>query len=217
MAVEEYHHHVQDEYSPPEFEKEGFHCPHCDTFAHQHWSQLYDGSNFAKNPEIHSSKCTRCNKRCYWINEEMIFPRQSVAPRPHEDMPDEVKEDYLEARNVVGSSPRAAAALLRLALEKLLNELGAEGGSIHAMIGDLVESGKIDERIQKALDSVRVIGNESVHPGELDMDDDEETALVLFELLNTVVRTTITEDRIISETYGRLPDPKKKGIDDRDS
>jgi len=208
---------MQDEYSPPEFKKGGFHCPHCDTFAHQSWNQLSIRGTFAQNPEIYSSKCNRCDNRCYWIDEDIIYPRKSIAPQPHEDMPESVEEDYLEARSIVQSSPRAAAALLRLALEKLLNDLDAEGGTVNSMIGNLVESGRIDRRIQMALDSVRVIGNESVHPGQLDMDDDEETALILFDLLNTIVRTTITEERIISETYESLPENKKEGIENRDS
>jgi len=49
----------------------------------------------------------------------MIHPRKLTAPIPHSDMPDDVKEIYEEARNISDISPRAAAALLRVALEKL--------------------------------------------------------------------------------------------------
>ncbi len=75
-------------------------------------------------------------------------------------------------------------------------------------IGYLVSNG-LPEQIQKALDSVRVIGNESVHPGEIDLEDDPETAITLFELLNIVIEFTITQDKKITEK-------KKSGIINRD-
>lgn len=53
----------------------------------------------------------------------MIFPSGSNIPMPHTDMPESVKEIYNEAREIASNSPRAAAALLRLALEKLTEEL----------------------------------------------------------------------------------------------
>ena len=49
----------------------------------------------------------------------MIFPSGSTIPMAHTDMPESVKEIYDEAREIAGQSPRAAAALLRLALEKI--------------------------------------------------------------------------------------------------
>jgi hypothetical protein len=40
------------------------------------------------------------------------------------------------------------------------------------------------------LDSVRVIGNETVHPGTMDMRDDHDTAIKLFGLANLIVDET---------------------------
>jgi len=37
------------------------------------------------------------------------------------------------------------------------------------------------------MDSLRVIGNNAVHPGEMDLTDDTEAASALFNLLNFVV------------------------------
>lgn len=148
----------------------------------------------------------------------MIFPHQSTAPMPSEDMPMSVKADYMEARSIVDDSPRAATALLRLAIEKLLSdELEAEGDSIYNMIGDLVENNRVDDKIQKAYDSVRVYGNESVHPGRIDMRDDVETAQRLFQLVNVIIKSTIQEDKLIDEMYEEIPASKKEGIESRDS
>ena len=49
----------------------------------------------------------------------MLIPANSTAPMPNVDMPKCVKELYEEARGIVNKSPRGAAALLRLALDKL--------------------------------------------------------------------------------------------------
>jgi hypothetical protein len=92
---------------------------------------------------------------------------------PHPDLPDDIKEDYEEARSIVSRSPRSVAALLRLAVDKLLdwiieekNLLEGNKKDINAKIKLLVENGLRPE-LQKAFDSVRIVGNHSVHPGQL--------------------------------------------------
>jgi hypothetical protein len=147
----------------------------------------------------------------------MIYPQASSAPNPTDDMPDEVREDFSEARQIVDDSPKAAAALLRLAMEKLVQDLtGDDDQSLYAGIGELVDEGRIDERIQKALDSVRVTGNDYVHAGEIYRPDDRETALRLFELVNVIVELTITREKMIEEAYDEIPENKMDGIEQRD-
>ncbi|WP_218120855.1 DUF4145 domain-containing protein [Halovenus aranensis] len=147
----------------------------------------------------------------------MIYPQASSAPKPTEDMPDGVREDFSEARQIVDDSPKAAAALLRLAMEKLVQDLtGDEDQSLYSGIGELVDEGRIDERIQKALDSVRVTGNDYVHAGEIYNPDDRDTALRLFELVNVIVELTITREKMIEEAYDEIPENKMDGIKQRD-
>lgn len=162
------------------------------------------------------SKCSHCGKYAFWIEDNMIFPRVSLAPLPSDDMPEDVKADYLEAMSVVETSPRASSALLRLALQKLMPHLGEKGQNIDGDIGNLVKKG-LPPEVQKALDLVRVIGNESVHPGILDLEDDKETAYTLFKLLNFIVDDRITRKKEIDDLYCKLPPSKLKGIENRDS
>ncbi|GAH31873.1 unnamed protein product [marine sediment metagenome] len=145
----------------------------------------------------------------------MIYPEASNAPLPSEDLPADVKEDFREARKVVNASPRSAAALLRLALQKLMIELGEKGKNLDDDIGNLVKKG-LPEKIQKALDVVRVIGNNAVHPGQIDLRDDAETAIVLFELLNMIAESQIAQPKRVDEIFGRLPEEAKKHIKKRD-
>jgi hypothetical protein len=86
---------------------------------------------------------------------------------------------------VFGASPRSSAALLRLAIQKLCKHLGFPGDNINADIKAMVGQG-LAVQVQRALDIVRVIGNEQVHPGVLDVRDDPEMATRLFELVNFI-------------------------------
>jgi hypothetical protein len=140
----------------------------------------------------------------------------STAPLPYDDMPSDVKEDFLEAREVVEISPRSAAALLRLALQKLMKHLGQKGEKINTDIGELVKAG-LPVKIKLALDSLRIYGNYAVHPGEIDLKDDRETALKLFTLLNLIVYDRITQPKEIEELFNRLPESKTRGVKNRDN
>ena len=95
--------------------------------------------------------------------------------------------------------------------------LGATENKIDDAIGQLVKEGKIGLDVQKALDSLRVIGNESVLPGIMDMKDDFETAIALFNVLNIIVERTISYDKQIEELWGKIPNSKKEHIKKRDT
>ncbi len=145
----------------------------------------------------------------------MIYPTGSIAPLPSEDMPEDVKADFNEARAIVQASPRAAAALLRLALQKLTIHLGGKGKNLNEDIKNLVKKG-LPPKVERALDVVRVIGNNAVHPGKIDLRDDLDTAILLFELLNMIVDTMITQPRRVDEIYNKLPEGVRKAIEKRD-
>eukprot|EP01031_Cornospumella_fuschlensis_P049643 gene49643-60771_t len=82
---------------------------------------------------------------------------------PNPDLPENVLSIYNEAANIVNSSPRGALALLRLAIQELCINLGESGKDLNKDIGNLVSKGLLPD-VQKALDVVRVIGNNAVHP-----------------------------------------------------
>ena len=128
------------------------------------------------------ARCSHCYDTTIWFGEQLVWPRIGSAPLPNADMPGDVRGDYSEASTILDLSPRGAAALLRLAVQKLCAHLGEKGKNINEDIASLVAKG-LDPRVQQALDTVRVIGNEAVHPGVMDLRDDRATAERLFGLV----------------------------------
>lgn len=145
----------------------------------------------------------------------MIFPDSSLAPLPNPDLPVDIIADFEEARCIVQRSPRGAAALFRLCIQKLCVHLGETGKNINADIASLVKKG-LNPKIQKSLDIVRVIGNESVHPGKIDLRDQPQTAVQLATLINVIADAMITQPKLVDELYAKLPEAKREEINKRD-
>jgi hypothetical protein len=166
---------------------------------------------------ISFSRCYSCDGIAVWRADELIYPQNTLSIAPNAEMPPDVLADFLEANEILDKSPRGAAALLRLCVQKLLVHLGGKGKNINDDIGNLVEKG-LDKRIQKALDVVRVVGNNAVHPGQIDLRDDKQIATQLFGLVNVIVETLIAQPKHIEEMYETVvPDSVKAQIEKRDS
>jgi hypothetical protein len=160
--------------------------------------------------------CTACRNVTIWKGAVMVYPAvQDFGPAPAHDMPEDIKADFNEARAIAARSPRGATALLRLGVQKLCKALGERGENINHDIGKLVARG-LDAGIQEALDSVRVLGNSAVHPGEIDLKDDLQTAESLMELVNYIVDAMITQPKKRQALYARLPATAQAAIEKRD-
>lgn len=211
---------MSENYTPPSFKEAGFNCPHCGVFAHQEWYEVsleekLGLEDVSPSEKITLSQCEKCSKYAVWINEEMIYPYASDVPLPLEDMPEGVKSDYLEARRLVGESPRSAAALLRMAIHDLITQLGESEEDIDESVENLKKKG-LEEKMERALESVRVIGDEAVPPGQIDTRDDAETASILFNLLNLIVEALITQPRKVDELLEKLPGKRRRASRKRD-
>jgi hypothetical protein len=131
-------------------------------------------------------------------------------------MPNDIKADYEEARAILSASTRGACALLRLVVQKLCINLGEPGKDLNTDIGRLVKRGLLPH-VQQALDAVRFIGNEAVHPGTIDLKDDPATATALFGAINLIVEQLITAPKNAAALYAALPETKVAAIEKRDS
>ena len=212
-------------YTAPEFKKEAFNCPHCRAFAHMKWQSK-------ESSVYYQAICDHCKKDSFWrvtqINGSalnngfmvnigtMLYPDVGPAPLPAEDMPEDVKEDYEEAARIFIKSPRGAAALLRLGLQKLCIHLGEEGKNINADIRSLVMKRKLSGVAIKVADTLRITGNNAVHPGQISDEDFDSLAGNMFGLLNAIVEETITKPKTWNNYYEQLPENARNAAEAQD-
>jgi len=69
----------------------------------------------------------------------------------------------------------------------------------------------------KVADTVRITGNNAVHPGEMSDEDFDQVAAKLFELLNFIVRKGISEPRELEALYNMTPEGPRKAAEDKDA
>ena len=197
-------------------------CPYCHVYAQFDWNFKQEIKSEKHKYKLIVAKCTSCYSDSVWFqnlqtNEDvLVFPNYpSKLADPNPDMPDDIKQIYVEAAKVLNDSPRASAALSRLAIDKLTKELSNKS-SLDKRIGDLVSKG-LPTKLQQAFDIVRIIGNNAVHPGEIDLSDNQEMAKSLLSLLNMITDNLITQPNQIDKFYNSLPERQLKHIEKRDS
>lgn len=218
-------------YTAPDVDLPSFHCPHCGAFAQMRKALLEPKQLTFSEEAFQITRCGACHKDAVWrgkashipggialnIREpKLIYPTLAMAPMPNADMPDDIAATYLEARDVLSASPRAAAALLRLCIQQICVFKGLPGKKLNDDIGTLVSQG-LPNQVQMALDAVRVVGNNAVHPGELTASDTQAMASSLFELVNLVAEELISRPKRIEALYQRLPAGALASIERRDA
>lgn len=215
-----------NKYTKPYFEGKAFNCPHCGAYSSMQWNAFLRKDNlnrtFIKQIEGYSfwnSTCFNCKRSAIWYlkdeNPKIFFPREATIP-PEENMPENIKEIYEEASLVLGDSPRAACALLRLASQELMKYLKEniqryselKLGNIKNDIEEIINIGNFyqdqKEMLEKAMNSVRLIGNKASHPSELDINDNPEIANTLFAMINFIVGEIITKPKEREERLNKL-------------
>lgn len=208
----------------PSFKLKAFTCVHsdCQTLSTMGWTAVSGnlGSGWESFP-LWVCRCNHCRKISVWgTNSDesagiLIVPATLSSPDAHENLPEDCRRDFEEARQICSKSPRGAAAILRLCLQKLLVHLGGKGEHIDTDIKTLVTLG-LDPHIQQALDVIRVTGNNAVHPLEMNLEDDHDSVLVLFEMINFIVEERISRPQKTQSRFANLPEKARVAIEKRD-
>ncbi|WP_275387492.1 DUF4145 domain-containing protein [Xenorhabdus bovienii] len=187
-------------------------------------------SLFLNEAEVNLQKaqCCVCKQDSVWLTKnhslqnivhttgEIIHPNQTDIAPPENDMPDDIKEDYNEAASIFSRSPRGAAALLRLGLQKLCKHLGEKGENINEDIRALAAKNTLPPDVIKVPDMVRIAGNNAVHPGEMNDEDFVHIASKLFGLLNFIVKKGIVEPKELQSLYERMPEKPRQSAETAD-
>jgi hypothetical protein len=160
--------------------------------------------------------CSACDHFTLWVRKKMTYPKITMVSPPNIDLNDDIKSLYNEASSILMDSPKGATALLRLALQKLLVQVGKNGKNINDDIKSLVAGG-LSPKIQQALDLLRVVGNNAVHPGQINLDDNNEIAQKLFGILNFIADELISKPKELENLYSNLiPASTQEHIKKRD-
>lgn len=205
-------------------------CPCCHASTGWNISTLQDFKDYRIAFPI-ANYCQVCKRYFYDICElkidnthsrkyefTRIWPTSTPAdiPPPNPDMPAECHKLYNGAALVFNHSPRTAGALLRLCLQVLLTEAKIEGKTIDLQIQNLIKSGE-DPMNVLCMDICRILGNECVHPGIINLNEEGDIATLFFEFINMTTTRLFTAKRQVQEVYQKLPEGARKALEARNA
>jgi len=159
--------------------------------------------------------CQHCYGFTLWLGDAMIYPRVGEAPPPHEEMPPQIRKLYEEARGVLPASPRASAALLRVALEGLLEEAGYRQERLADRLEKAREDGKLSADTYKLAETLRYAGNAAAHyePWKIDPsqgEEDREMVYHFFVFVNEVTEELVAKPRRLREMVRKINEKVRK-------
>lgn len=160
-----------------------------------------------------ASVCVSCKQGSVWRGDQLVYPGISQAPSPHPSMPDGARELYEEAALVLPLSRRAAAALARASLERLLRSL--PNADSKARLDDLIASlsSRVSHRLWQTLTALRYLGNSSLHEDTqselvtLYLEGDAaEVVEPVFGAINAIVEEVIVQPTVADDLYSMIPE-----------
>jgi hypothetical protein len=174
-------------------------CPHCTTNFHDDWQEftfvrsrgdsfyVYFGNSLVKW-SYRTAICSECKHVIIEIaphkdekliqDWRMVYPLGASRGPVSPEVPIEIKNDYVEACEVLPLSAKASAALSRRCLQNILRREGYKVGSgdLAKEIDILLNDKAIPVKLRETIDAIRNFGNFSAHPVN------DRTALQLIEV-----------------------------------
>lgn len=179
-------------------------CGHAQAYLHSYdiVENGKDANSFSVQPKYQESSFTiytfECsNSKCGKISvtainrttkKQIDIVPQIVIKQYPEYIPEQIRNDYSEASQILEASPKAAATLLRRCLQGMIHDFwNIHEKNLNAEISSL--NGKIPQKQWKAIDGLRQIGNIGAHMEQdvntiIDIEPNEAKMLLkLIELL----------------------------------
>jgi hypothetical protein len=153
-----------------------------------------------EQPFIYMSKCISCGMLTVWLGDKLLHP-MTFETEPAEDMPANVRESFVEACSIARLSPRAACAMFRVTLERLVNYV-ATARAIPLKetdrLFDKIKKLNLPEDTMRLFSTARLVGNSGAHSSlktnEIDFsgEDTFEVTVNMAELINGLVRILVS-------------------------
>lgn len=189
----------------------GIMCPHCRIRSNERdfettsipTEHIKDYLNEVKAPYEQGKmlRCPACNKVIVLIDDKVVYPNY-LPIEPNTDMPEDVRDIFTEALSIANTSPRAACALLRLCIEKLCLNLGANPNK---NLAEKIQEVSTNPDVINLLEACRLVGNKAVHPSFVDItENDIDLVENLAKFINLVITTTITSQKLAEEIKSRF-------------
>jgi len=153
-----------------------------------------------EQPFVYVSRCSSCGMLMVWLGDKVLHP-MTFEIEPAEDMPANVRESFVEACSIARLSPRAACAMFRVTLERLVDYVAT------ARAIPLKETDRLFDKIKKLnlpedtvrlFSTARLVGNSGAHgslkANEIDFsgEDTFEVTVNMAELINGLVRILVS-------------------------
>ena len=158
---------------------ENIECPHCLVTVHVGWDRhpRFLNRDIIQDWSIVVTVCPNCNELIARIVKQIhdtividrfIQPQRRNRPAINsEAVPTSLRNDYLEACEVLEVSPKASAVLSRRILQGILKAQGYESINLYKQITDILnETGPhaLPMSLRDQIDVIRQFGNFSAHP-----------------------------------------------------
>lgn len=146
---------------------------------------------FFNSGEYQIAVCRGCGKVVLFEGGKLVFPTGGGIPAA-ECMPKDAKEVFEEAQSIINLSPRAACAMLRICVERMVNAAEAKGDNL----AQKIESLNLPPKLTKLAHACRLVGNDAVHNAVIDFSAGSEEAKAVSGAL------TRFANRIAEELFG---------------
>lgn len=140
----------------------------------------------------------------YKVQATQIYPRTSTIELfPNEDMSEEQKQLFNEAKDIFDISPKAAGALLRCLIERILREKFNEKHSkslLHSILNDEKVKEELGDKLINFCNACKLIGNDAAHSSLIIYEDESKQEVeFLFRLINAIAEKLLSQPKEYDE------------------